>query len=538
MTLLRGPLRGGGGGKSSAATVFVPPPVGGLNTLDTLSGMQPTDAVMLENLIPDDGYVRARYGLATWATMPAGVTPLLQDAYEIVSYNGLAGLTAGKIFFITDSDIWDITAGGAIGGGTGVAWANTGRIANAQITNASGSYLYITAQSGITPKYYDGSNWNNTAFTGSGLTVSDLGFVALHMNRLWFAEGNSLNAWYGPTSAISGTLTKFPLGGIFRRGGELILIGSLSRDGGSGPDDLLVFITSNGEMAVYAGTDPSSSSSSALVGIFEIGAPLAYARNPMRKFGGDLLVGTQAGVVSLLKVMGGAPGGSRATITDKVGKAYRTGTTTSVATESVQIVDYPKQDLLIVAARSDRTILALNTKTNAWCTFTDFGQCFHVSNVVVDEYLYMAVAQASTSDPWLIKRYDVLGTVAQGVDFKLVHAFSGFNNANRKRFLQARPRIHTSGASAPPIHMCLDYNSTLPSQTVVADTSTTVRADWAEERWSANIPLVAPWQGVHGIGFTGAPALNFEFEASGSTTQGSVFIYNGCDVTFKTGGNL
>jgi hypothetical protein len=119
-----------------------------------------------------------------------------------------------------------------------------------------------------------------------------------------------------------------------------------------------------------------------------------------------------------------------------------------------------------------------------------------------------------------------------------VHAFSGFNNANRKRFLQARPRIHTSGASAPPIHMCLDYNSTLPSQTVVADTSTTVRADWAEERWSANIPLIAPWQGVHGIGFTGAPALNFEFEASGSTTQGSVFIYNGCDVTFETGGNL
>ncbi len=89
----------------------------------------------------------------------------------------------------------------------------------------------------------------------------------------------------------------FPLGAIFHRGGYVIGIGSFSNDAGEGPDDYLCFITNNGEVAVYQGTDPDSASTFALVGRFSVGMPIG--RRCTVRVNGDLGIITQDGIVSM-----------------------------------------------------------------------------------------------------------------------------------------------------------------------------------------------------------------------------------------------
>src|SRR4029078_4390636 len=124
------------------------------------------------------------------------------------------------------------------------------------------------------------------------------------MNRLWFLEENALHVWYLATSAIQGTLTKFlpP----FRQGGKCMAMGSWTRDGGSGSDDFSVFVSSEGECVIYAGVDPSSASSFALVGVYRI--PTVIGRRCLVPAGAELGILTMQGLVPLSQIMGMTPG--------------------------------------------------------------------------------------------------------------------------------------------------------------------------------------------------------------------------------------
>jgi hypothetical protein len=61
--------------------------------------------------------------------------------------------------------------------------------------------------------------------------------------------------------------------------------GTWTVDGGDGPDDRAVFVTSEGEVIVYQGTNPSSATTWAKIGSYYIGKPLG--RRCLEKFGGD-----------------------------------------------------------------------------------------------------------------------------------------------------------------------------------------------------------------------------------------------------------
>ena len=60
-------------GESTATSTSVPAPVGGWNARDSLANMEPTDAIVLDNLIPSTDRVDGRKGSSEYAT-PSGVT--------------------------------------------------------------------------------------------------------------------------------------------------------------------------------------------------------------------------------------------------------------------------------------------------------------------------------------------------------------------------------------------------------------------------------------------------------------------------------
>ena len=88
-------------------TETLPPPVGGLNTLDAVANMPPTDAVILDNYFPGTADVPLRNGFQNWGSGLSNVETLA------VYTSG----TQKKMFAIAGGKIYDVSANQAIGNG-------------------------------------------------------------------------------------------------------------------------------------------------------------------------------------------------------------------------------------------------------------------------------------------------------------------------------------------------------------------------------------------------------------------------------------
>jgi hypothetical protein len=95
---------------------------------------------------------------------------------------------------------------------------------------------------------------------------------------------------------------------------------TISGDGGTGAQDLAVFITTTGDAIVYAGTDPSSAANWGLVGRWRIARPLGAPHRCVVGYGGDALLLTEAGVVPLSALRSGEDVGA---VLDRVGPVRR-----------------------------------------------------------------------------------------------------------------------------------------------------------------------------------------------------------------------
>lgn len=73
-------------------------------------------------------------------------------------------------------------------------------------------------------------------------------------------EKDTDSAWYTTLNGVTGATTEFKLAGIPTRGGNLVAIDSITKDGGDGVDDLICFFMSSGDVLIYTGTDPALTS--------------------------------------------------------------------------------------------------------------------------------------------------------------------------------------------------------------------------------------------------------------------------------------
>ena len=119
-------------------------------------------------------------------------------------------------------------------------------------------------------------------------------------NRLFFAEKDTANIWYGGVAHIQGELVKFPVDRVHARGGNIVAMGSMTIDAGDGVDDLFVIAMSSGAVLIYQGTDISVADRFALRGIYQLGA--AVGDRPFVQLGGDLIMICADGFVPLSTV--------------------------------------------------------------------------------------------------------------------------------------------------------------------------------------------------------------------------------------------
>ena len=202
-------------------TRSLPAPVGGWNTIDAPETMPATDAVLMDNIFPDRGSVRVRYG--TTQHSDTGTSDNVETLMSLVagSVSQLIACTdAGNIYNANNASASSIDTGYANGRWSWVQF--------------SGSIHAVNGADA--PIAYDGSTVTNPAWTGP--TITSLSGVAVFKNRLFFWTGADQSFWYAAINAVTGALTEFELGRVTSLGGNLIAVGTWSRDEGL-PERLL-----------------------------------------------------------------------------------------------------------------------------------------------------------------------------------------------------------------------------------------------------------------------------------------------------------
>lgn len=345
-------------------------PVGGLNSRDPLSKMRPDDALILENFICRPTHVELRKGQKVFATLPS----IVGSVKALLPYRDGS---SNKLFACTDFGIFDITAGGTIN--TSDRTCTNGEWIAVNAANAG--IRYLMAVNGVDdPVYYDGT-WHTSVITGvDGKTLNN---VTMHNFRLYFTEEGTLSFWFLAVNAVQGAASEFPLANIFKKGGTLQAISSWSVDSGTGADDYAVFITSEGEVAVYKGYDPSDAANWSLVGVYELPKPVG--KKCFYRQGGELLVMTLSGVVSLSKMLQSIAVDRTTSVSDKTRGELSDLATVNKTVFGWEMIRFSEEDLLIVNApnstRTKTVQMCMNTLTGAWSKFSGMNAyCFSEFN--------------------------------------------------------------------------------------------------------------------------------------------------------------
>lgn len=428
--------------EATAQIVTIPAPYGGWNARGNLANMPATDAVIMDNFFPGVQDVALRKGSEAWSTgFPANIKSLLV-------YNSA---TASKLFASTDAGIYDATSQGVVG--ASVAACTNGLWSWANYATTGGSYL--TLVNGVdNMKLYDGATW--TTITGvsvpaiTGIATTSLEHVNLHKKRLWFTEKNSMNLWYLPVDSIAGAAVRFPVGAIFRKGGKVLATATWTLDGGNGSDDYFIIATSKGEIAVYQGTDPASSSSWALIGVYAVGEPLG--RQPFCNFGGDLLYLSKTGLVPLSKFAQSTVVDRSAAISYKIDGAFLSAAESYSANTAWQTIFYPSGNMLIVniptADTPTSVQFVMNSVTQAWCQFRNWNAA---AWAIMGSSLFFA-GGTSVKRAWT-------GTAdsGAGISGSVLQAYNQLGYKGQKHVEMFRPTFSLSGNATLRYSMDTDF---------------------------------------------------------------------------------
>ena len=291
--------------------VSIPAPTGGLNTRDSLDQMEPTDAVVMDNMIPSIGKVSLRKGYEDFVTGIAADIGGTWAADEIETLFTLVVGSNEQFLCAMDGGIARIDSGTAVeiepdGTYTSDRWQYT------TFQDATSGQPKILAVNGTdTPWTYDGTTHAAWAFeedNGSGgtqaVTEENFVWVTTFKNRVFLGEANSRDFYYGQLGAIPGAgstttmITKFPLSGIRGAQGNILFMGALTRDTGSGPDDFAVFVTDQGQVIVYQGSNPGDAAAWSIVGVYKIPKPINSRRAHAQLFG-DIVIATELDYIFL-----------------------------------------------------------------------------------------------------------------------------------------------------------------------------------------------------------------------------------------------
>lgn len=467
------------------------------------------------------------YTSADWSTIQFATTGGVfligvngSDPGFIYDGDGFYPLTGSGIQRLAyDGEVAPFVVGEIVTGGTSGA---TGEVVRAPASVAGAGFLYLKDTTGtfddneaITgdiagDAVANGADeaWIAGLDFGGGLTSADMSFVWAYKSRLYFVQNESLTAWYLDVDSVSGTATAFPMGGVFGNGGSL-LFGqrwSLETGGSGGLSDQNIFVTTEGEVAIYQGSFPGEAATWSIVGVYRIGAPLgkrAYIRG-----GGDLAIATTVGLVPLSKAITlDVTALNVAAISYKIADAWSDAIRLRGAL-NWQAMVWPEEKMAMIAppdliGSSDPVVFVSNTETGAWARYTNWqALCFAVYKGEMyfgspDGCVYQANVGGFDDDQTytgvVMPLFDDLGASFASKIGKM-----------------ARARVRAATVVNDRVDILTDFDLSLPASpdaTPIFSSNQWGSAVWGESRWDAATPGIInqEWRSSGGIGYSIAP---------------------------------
>lgn len=499
------PLKRGVRRAKAAIERTFPPPVGGWNANESLASMKPTEAVELVNFFPRPTYVETRPGsecahLIKGQTIRTMATWKGLDGDEHLVYftdEGAYVAQFGLYFVTTDNGLakWETRTNG---------W-------HQWIQFGDGTNNWLMAFNGVDkPFFYDGSasvevdGVSTPAITG--LTTTDLISAAVFKERILLIRKDKLGFDYLPAGAAGGAASFFDLSSVADLGGYLMAIAVWTRDAGNGPDDYAVFITSQGEALVYAGTDPGNANAWSLVGTFRIGKPIG--RRCVLKYGADPLILTIGGVFPLSSLLQAGDERERFAVSYKIQSAFSSASAQTSDLNGWTMVSYPEQDMLVVnVPRSEngaRDQFVMNTITKAWCKFTgwsghDFvtyqGGLYYCKGSAIYRAWKRSTDEYTSLDGYTIDNLPV----GRPITYTARQAFQDWGSPSVKSPLMFMPLMDVKFAHDYVVGVDTDFTTTEFLDMAAEETETVGRwslGHWGIARWGRSQPIQKRWQGA------------------------------------------
>ena len=494
----------------------LPPPVKGWNARDSLPNMREDEASILDNMVAERAQVKIRGGSDAFATgLPGAVESLLV-------WNGPS---SSKMFAASVAAIYETSSAGAIGAAE-ISSLTNARWQYANFSISAGDYISLV-NGADSARLYDGTTWTTPTFTG--VTSANLINVNVFKNMLFYIEKDSLSFWYFPVETVSGAISEFDLGPRCTLGGYLMAAASWTYDGGDGPDDYAIFITSEGELIVYSGTDPSDASAWAHVGTFKIAPPLG--RRCFLSVAAELVVLTMDGFLGLSQLLRAGRSRNDKAYSDRISGAVQDAVTSWKGNFGWEAVFYPRKNQVLVnipvAENGTSYQYVRNTRNDAWCRFLAWdADCFAIYN---DDLYFGANTVVDKAD----SGKDDKGAA---IDVDVRQAFSYLRAPGvRKQLSMVGPMLSSSGAVSVKMHVNRDFENIAPENVVVAGAVISVggygpdwdTATWDEVFWADAGRPVKYWHGAEGD----CDAAAFRMQV----TTDETFEWTGTDILYQPG---
>jgi len=441
--------------KASRATKVdskaIPAPTKGWISAANLAAVPDGYAYALENWFPTTTGIRLRRGNQKFATV--GSDPI----ESLISY---IGGTTKKMFGASNGNVYPLTSP-----------ADTVTPPTPDLTGQTSDYYshlnfatpggnYMTIVNGTDDaKLYDGTSWTTPAITGVSSAL--LSHVWAYRNRQWFIEKDTMRAWYLPVDSIAGAALSISLAGVFQKGGHLVLGATWSMDAGNGLDDKIVFISSEGEYAIYQGADPGDAATWSMVGLYNGSPPLGRNQFGTMRAGADLLILTQSGIIPMSAIITKDPSALSLSAVSKAIEPDWVAESNARRSVPWEIIKWPSRQYAIVncpvtGTSTPEICFVVNLETGAWCKYTGWdARCL----VLHDDGLYFG------SNDGTLHQAEVTGADDGSIYYSACIWHSDHLKAigSTKTVRQARATFRTRNTFIPKLSVSTNYVIELPT---------------------------------------------------------------------------
>lgn len=462
------------GGRAENVASHLQAPVGGLNAVSSIMAMPRTDATVLENWIAYPDRLQLRPGVTEHAT---GSVSTVQALYSYGSPSG-----TNTLFATNTTGVYDVTSAGAWPAAA-IALTNGATVGSIISTGASN---YLTIVNGVdSAVQFDGAVWSSIAAFGV-VNTNTLSYVETYRQRLFFIVENSLNLFYLAANAVSGAGTTYTFASVFRRGGYLVAIGTWTIDGGTGPDDHLVLVTSQGELAVFVGADPATWT---FRGVYYIGRPLG--KKPLYKYGGDILFLSENGLFPLSKALLVATIDRSQAISQKINQIFSDAASQFFANSGWEMVALPDIPLLLVNVPGsvNRYQYAMHLQTGAWTVFSGWAPfCFARNGATA----YFGTATG-------VSTIGGVSDYGANIVATMLQAYTSFGLERNKKIEEIRPVLEINADITYTLGVASDFSALKASNVLTSGVGSAALwgvGVWGTALWSASSTVDRSWRSV------------------------------------------